>query len=628
MVWSANVPFSADRPWLRRDTSYAETPSGVQVTNASAGFELQGRDVYRLFRAVHPLLDGSRSAGELRADLGPDRWEKVMTLLRPLSEHGFLRWIPDADRETLTAKERRDFTDQIAFLAQYTDEPHAAFRRFRTARVHVLGMGPFAASLRENLLTNGLEWLASTDTKTLRPAVDAHIVVTPTAEAMHWLATHRWEPWQGSILPVLPDGDILWALPHHWALPTETVTTPPDWIDGVSSLTEAGGLSDLESHWQRASIGRVVLDPYPATEAVQRMFGVLIAYELFKGLTGALPPETAGGAIAFDCRSGQASAHPVHPHPWRGTATFRPAVERASTASSSTVMSSRAEEYPRWSSLVGSPTLPIQGFADDDLLQLPLKLGAVHDHAGRVVVAASLWTTADARMAAIADIYRTRVAALETNVLTVELTGFTRKQVVPAASLLRLSSQNAGGTYPRDCANIGIGLDLDGATTQARQRATLEHLVLQSAADGLASPLTWSDDSVAAQFLRDLTEPLTTLCMLDIGQVEGLHGVAVIEKGPDGETRWQAAAAPEAALAATEALIGLHGARQAAADEQATTPSMRTWPHVDPDQLERREVASGIRSAAWLGVIEVSSAELTSIGLSASAARVVTDPSS
>lgn len=622
------MPLSADRPWLRRDTSYAETQSGVQVTNASAGFELLGRDVYRLFRAVHPLLDGSRSAGELRTDLGPDRWEKVMTLIRPLSEQGFLRWIPDADRETLTPEERRDFSDQVAFLAQYTDEPHAAFRRFRTAQVHVLGSGPFAASVRENLLTNGLESIASTDTGTLRPAADAHIVVTPTAEAMHWLASHRWEPWQGSVLPVLPDGDILWALPHHWVRHTENLTTPPDWIDGVSSLTEGGGLSELESHWQRASVGRVMLDPYPATEAVQRMFGVLIAYELFKGLTGALPPETAGGAIAFDCRSGQASSHPVHPHPWRGTATFRSIVESASAVSSSTVMTSRAEEYPRWATLVGSPTLPIKEFTDDDLLQLPLKLGAVRDHAGRVVVGASLWTTADARLAAIAEIYQTRVASLETNEHSVELAGVARKQVVPAASVLRLSSQNAAGTFPRNCANIGLGLDLDEAIAQARQRATVEHLVLQSAIDGLASPLTWSDHSVAAEFLRDLAQPLTTLHLLDLGQVEGLHGVAVIEKGPDGETRWQAAAAPEATLAATEALVGLHGARQAAVDEQATTPSMRSWPHVDPDQLNRQEAASRIRDTAWLGVIEVKSPELASVGLSASAARVLTNPSS
>lgn len=294
------------RPFLRRDTFYAEVDGGIQFASSGPAFQLAGRGAFPVFERIAPFLNGDVSRRELREALGA-HWALVQTMLSHLGERGFLRWIAQSDVDVLDGDERENHAEQIAFLAQYTDAPHAAFAAFRDTPVHLVGTGPLADAVEENLTANGHGGLTRVDTGAVGSLQDgirtaAHLLILPTAAALAWFDAHRTELDPSRCLLVLPAADRFWILPHTW----QRAEVPgPDWKDAVLALEAAGAVPALQATFVAAEEGLDPLTGRASSVAVQRMLGAILSYEIFKGLTGAMTPETGTSAISLDAITGE-----------------------------------------------------------------------------------------------------------------------------------------------------------------------------------------------------------------------------------------------------------------------------------------------------------------------------------
>lgn len=596
------------RPFLRRDTFYAEVDDGVQFASAGPAFHLSGRGSFQVFERIAPFLNGEVPRGELRAALGTAHWPVVEGILTHLADRGFLRWIGQDDVDRVDEDARAVYAEQIAFLAQYTDAPHAAFATFRDAPVHVVGESALGDAIRENLAVNGHRNLTVVDADRRGRLPDgirdaAHLLILPTAAAYAWFARHRSELHAARCVIVLPADDRLWVLPHSWS---DEKPSDPDWKDAVIALEAAGAAPAFETMFAAAEEGFSPLRGRAASEQVQRMLGALLSYEIFKGLTGALPPETAVGAISLNAITGETAAHRVLPSTQRSRAALESAAPPAAATVSLTPEDSRPDDYPLWQRLVGSTTMPLTGFADERLTQIPMKVAVATTADGSAVRAASLWTLADARSEAIARGYEQLVSALEPPLPVLALTSLDDGTVaeVDAARIFRRSRANAAGRYERSAAAVAVALSAPDATRRAIHKAVIEHLLVANLAEPAGLEIAPSGRGTVMAFLDDVSAETGGVEFVGLGAValaeseDEIHVVIAIVPSASGPL-WHVAAAESeiaaAAIAATEVV-----ALAQFDDPLATTPSMQTWPGVDPRALIVADAAPRTRTARIL----------------------------
>ena len=408
-IESSRMTILTDHPWLRRDTLFAATDSGVLISNASVGFEISGRGAYELFRTLHPLFDGSLELRKIRDSVPDKTWQLIERFVEPLVAQGFLRWIPASDFTVLDESTRAAFCDQIAFLAQFCDTPHRSFAGFHGARILAIGGTPLMSGLVENLRDNGARCVAHHASRTSPGAHDfgdehgEYDLVVLGPDALSCLD----DPWPlgTPVMALCASGDRLWALPTAWR-PSDA-----SWQDADRAL--ATGLQG--SIWTEAMASARSGTPQWSTatgsEAVQRLFGALTAYEIFKGLTGAMEPETSTKAISFDCFTAETATHRIlsSPAAWGKPDRYVQRPTGHLGARSFDQNDSRAAQYDSdWAPLVDAFSLPASAFDDLELEQSPIKVSRLRTPTG-VVNTASAWTTADARIDAIALAYANAV---------------------------------------------------------------------------------------------------------------------------------------------------------------------------------------------------------------------------
>lgn len=592
------------RPFLRRDTFYAEAGQGVQFASAGPAFHLSGRGSFQVFERIAPFLDGEVTRAELRSALGPTHWPVVEGILAHLADRGFLRWIGQDDIDAVDAEGRSTYAEQIAFLAQYSDTPHAAFAVFRDAPVHVVGKCALGEAVVENLAANGHRNLIVIDLDRSGPLGDdvrdaAHVLILPTADAYAWFAKHRAELRAARCLLVLPARDRLWVLPHAWR---DETSSDPDWKDAVIALEAVGAAPAFETMFAAADEGLAPLQGRAASVQVQRMLGALLSYELFKGLSGALVPETEVGAISLNAVTGETGAHRVLPSTQRSRATLAPAARPATEPATLTPGDSRPDDYARWERLVGSLTMPFTGFADERLTQIPLKVAVVTAADGTPVRAASLWTLADARSEAITRGYEQIVATLEPPLPLLTLTSLDGEVAeFDAARIFRGSRANAAGRYETSAAAVAVALSASGATRRALHKAVVEHVLLAHVSEPAGALLAPRDHGSVLTFLEEVSAEAGGIRYIDLGSVaiagadHDVHVVVAI-RGDGDRPRWHVAAgdteAEAAAAAATEVL-----AMTQFDDVLAATGSMRIWPGIDPRALAAPDACPTSREA-------------------------------
>lgn len=393
----------SDRPWLRRDTIFASAPGGVLISNATTGCEIAGESAYELFSRVFPLFNGQATVGEIKGAVAERNWKLIEAIAAPLEEKGFLRWIPESDYELLDNEKREKYADQIAFLAQFTDAPHEAFLAFNQAEILVVGSDEVADSLQANLIDNGAELVTSAESF----AVDQFEELAPDLTVLGPTALSGIDHLRKAGVPFLgvcPAGDYLWALPVGW---TEGSAS---WHSADSSLRRGSMGKEWAEAIEQAQAGQPQWTSATSSQAVQRLFGALLAYEVFKGITGAITPETSEKILAFNALTGATSTHPMTPiysevsrEVHAQLAGAHP--EDAGSETPASIHVSHADEYDDvWAPLVDRFTMPAFDFDDLDIDQVPVKVSLVETATGKVF-AASPWTTADARIEALARAY-------------------------------------------------------------------------------------------------------------------------------------------------------------------------------------------------------------------------------
>lgn len=393
---------SSDHPWLRRDTLFASTETGVLVSNATVSFEIQGRGAYELFRTLYPLFDGSLTSRAIQDSVPAAAWRLVNEFMEPLADHGFLRWIPDSDFDVLDTATCERYKDQIAFLAQFDDRPHEAFARFQRASVLALGDSALMESLVDNLRDNGVGTIihrGSPSSEDLKRAHTGHQLIVIDPSSLRCL-DELW-PKETPVMVLCTSGERLWALSTCWQ------QGGLSWEQAARALE--GGLHGeaWRASFEAARSGSAVWSSATSSEAVQKLFGALMAYEVFKGLTGSIQAETAAGVVALDCFTGETSIHRVRDLTVDVTTTAHPGsmgeLDRDTPGLDQN--DSRADEYEGdWRALVDGYTSPAGEFDDLELIQAPVRVSRLRSPFGTIRTA-SPWTTADARIDAIAKAY-------------------------------------------------------------------------------------------------------------------------------------------------------------------------------------------------------------------------------
>ncbi|MFJ5215590.1 TOMM precursor leader peptide-binding protein [Streptomyces sp. NPDC088354] len=334
-------------PRIRRDVLFTETPAGVVFHNAHGGFNLQGRSAYRFASLIVPHLDGTHRVEEMCAGLGEQQRSMVGELVGALYGRGFARDVaPGSDGlDQLDPAVARRFAPQIDYIDHYVGEAGGRFRRFRETRVAVLGDDSVAQWCALSLVRNGCAAIAVPAATGDDPFADvldevralagegcpvevvrrdfgtgAHAGWTDLAGYDVVVTTGGPRTVLGLLEAGVPEGVRLlpaWTFGGQAvAGPVMTSATAGCWACAALRLGangEPGAAADL---WSGASLGE---RGRSATAGVSgppaAMLGNLLAYEVFRQITGALAPETEGRVVLQDLDSLDVVTEPLLPHP-------------------------------------------------------------------------------------------------------------------------------------------------------------------------------------------------------------------------------------------------------------------------------------------------------------------------
>ncbi|MEV4921070.1 TOMM precursor leader peptide-binding protein [Streptomyces tirandamycinicus] len=335
---------AATRPRIRRDVLYTETPGGVLFHNADGGFHLTGRTAYRFASLMVPHLTGRHSLAELCAGFGAPQRRMAAELVRTLYERDFARDVPAGEDDPASGPGEapaRRYATQIAYVDHYTDRAPERFRRFRDTAVAVLGDDDVARWCAVSLVRNGCAGIAlgadfpevaeeaaaaaddgcpvRTDRLPADPdwpeLADYDMVVVTGAGAAR--RVHRLlaagVPEGKTLIPVWTLGDLAVTGP------LATAGSTGCWSCALLRLGanhDAGAAAALWSEVAGAATepGRPA-GAGPLGGPVAAMTGNLLAYEIFRIATGALPAETDRQVLLQNLQSLDVVAEPLLPHP-------------------------------------------------------------------------------------------------------------------------------------------------------------------------------------------------------------------------------------------------------------------------------------------------------------------------
>ncbi|MER7419502.1 TOMM precursor leader peptide-binding protein [Micromonospora peucetia] len=442
------------RPRIRHDVLFTRTEDGVLFHNANSGFRLSSATAYRLASLLVPHLNGRNRVTDICAPLPAAQRAMIGELVNALYARGFARDIPETECDPaaiLGPAVAAHFATQIAYLDHYTDRAPQRFATFRATRVAVLGTGPVAAACATGLLRNGAA--ALTVSPAVAPALASELAELDTAscaatvEALPAAASEvGWPELAPAEIVVVAAGD---DAPRD-ALRLLAAGIPagrlllPAWVAGgrmlVGPVQGAGrtgcwccAMLRLGDNDETGAAGQVwraaALPPGAAPAAAQpdgplaAMVGNLLAYEVFRLTTGALPAETDGSVIVQHLASLDVLTEPLLPHPrcafcrprppepaWAAVELDGAPVEADEAADHSAQAQAAVAQLAAHQPLLQPHLGVFRRYDDERWDQTPIKIGAVEftDGSGRrrTVSAFDVHHVAAARLRAL------RVAAV------------------------------------------------------------------------------------------------------------------------------------------------------------------------------------------------------------------------
>lgn len=437
------------RPKLRHDVVFLETPAGAYLRGADAAFVLKGRSAYRWLTTLSPYLTGEHSLEELCAGLDNGQRQTVSALVRALVARGFVK--DSAARTAIPAPLARCFHSQIDFIDHFADDATGRFLRFHRSRVVLGGTGPTLLAAAVGLVRNGcgsVEVRPEDDPEPYRRALRAEVdklrgeqvsvsarvahspIETTDADAVVYCAepaqlprvlelARRCHAGGPLLVPVVQDG-------RQAVLgPSSRVGGAPCWLCAQLRLTANADPAVAAESWRHLALGSIdaVDGGRVSADAVAAgMVGNAAAFEVFRSLTGALPPETDSSVVVLDLSTLESARERVLRHPQCPLCRDTPVVDTASVPDPLT----DEDAYQRCEVLVSAHAGVFTRFVDDPLEQAPLKTARLRmppvtdGDSVREITAFDIHTVLRARLAAyrvaIRD-YVSRLAAPEGGVL-------------------------------------------------------------------------------------------------------------------------------------------------------------------------------------------------------------------
>ncbi|WBB69637.1 TOMM precursor leader peptide-binding protein [Micromonospora sp. WMMD812] len=441
------------RPRMRHDVLFTRTEDGVLFHNANSGFRLSSATAYRLASVLVPHLNGRNRVADICAPLPAAQRAMIGELVSALYARGFARDIPEAEGDPaaiLGPAVAAHFATQIAYVDHYTDRAQQRFATFRGTRIAVLGTGPVAVACATGLLRNGAA------TVTVPPAVEAALAPElAELDAAGCAATVEVLPAAGEVgWPELAAADIVVVAAGDDAprdtlrllaagVPADRLLLPA-WVAGGRMLVgpvQGPGrtgcwccamlrLGDNDETDAAGQVWRSAALPSGAAPAAAQpdgplaaMVGNLLAYEVFRLTTGALPAETDGSVIVQHLASLDVLTERLLPHPrcafcrpgpaesaWTAVELDAPPVETGEAADQSAQAQAAVERLAAHQPLLQPHLGVFRRYDDERWDQTPIKIGSVEftDGSGRrrTVSAFDVHHVAAARLRAL------RVAAV------------------------------------------------------------------------------------------------------------------------------------------------------------------------------------------------------------------------
>jgi bacteriocin biosynthesis cyclodehydratase domain-containing protein len=656
---------AATRPRIGRDVLFTAAYGGVLFHNSSGGFRIASSSAYRLAALLVPYFDGSRTVAELCAKLPDPQRAMVGELVSALLTRGFARDIPpgEVDPATVlgTAVAKR-FASQIGYIDHYTDGAPRRFAAFRDSTAVVLGSGPIAHSCAVSLIRNGmarvaimgrgdgiaaaeadelaatgvpatvLDWRPAGDEPTWADLADADIVLVAGGDGAARL-THR------LLAAGIPEGK---TLVPAWTFGGRAIVGPAGgagrhgcWYCATLRLTANDSSGAAAEVWRGVAVaGALPSTPLRAAGPLAAMIGNLLAFEVFRLTTGALPGETDGKVIIQDLESLDVVSEPLSPHP--RCVYCRPQPSRAAFGAvaldaepsplddQETAAHAAGAQLAARDGLVQPHVGVFQRFDDEDWDQTPAKIGTVlfTDPAGvpRRVSAFDVHHLVGARTRALAHaavVYADGLAEGAEGAAHVSGESLISGSPVeiPRAMVEPFGVANADRVVEPTRAGAGAGFDAAAAIRDGLASA-LAFTALLAAIEGVRPSQVPLDALGEDPELRFLTKSAANLGMtvelLDLGASApgGAHALLARCAEPRGGLKlWTVAADPswrDAAVRALCELVGQVQLRQQSADPQVTDGRDPVLVDFDPDTLVVAGTGPARIEAAgsWQGVLD------------------------
>jgi len=657
---------ASTRPRIRRDVIFTKTPDGVLFHNTSSGFRLTTASGYRLATLLVPYLDGTNKVSDLCGSLPDAQKAMIGELIRTLYERGFARDTPEADPVVLDPADAERFAAQVAYVDHYVDNAPARFARFRAATVAVLGDDAVAVASAKGLVRNGASRLLVTPGPV---ALAAKAEAGDGAEVVELDAVTgevTWADLTGADVVLVAGGptaarqtyallaagvrDDTLLIPT-WTFGERAIVGPTMrrdgagcWACAVLRLTSTHDAAAAAPVWAGVALpGPAPRPTRPLGRPLASMVGNLLAYEVFRVVTGALPGETDGKVVVQNIESLDVIAEPLLVHPRCPFCSAEPQpLDTAGWERPAPVPELSDEEVVAALNARQALLQPhvgvLAGFADEALVQTPIKVGVVeiasttgarrsvpafdlHHVAGarqRALAAAVVGYTARDAVTAPAGAEMERVASALRTAVRPELVEegpwvaatslLTGEQVaVPLAAVEPLGAANATHGFEPTPAGGGVG-DSGAAAVRAGLAGALAYAAVQATIRG-AAPTGVDTDTlrgdVEVEFLLRSARNLG----VDVEVLDLAHGplpVVVARTTEAGRPLWAVAADTswrDAAVAALRDLVGRVQLAQAeqADDDDPFLPELDAGTFVAagsaPAPLDRRTTWDAVRDA-------------------------------
>jgi bacteriocin biosynthesis cyclodehydratase domain-containing protein len=398
---------SLNRIKLRRDAVFLRTDNGIYFKTKSHTFTLKGKTVYDTFLQLIPYMDGSGKCLAVLETLDKREKELVTKLLLTLLERGVAHNV-SAEEVKIEENVAHRFQSHLEFLEHCGDRPRERFLLFRESHILLLGHGLPFLSAGSALLRNGLrelsvdisasdnldifelqcrelekEGVISTvkkyDTENLQSLNDFDLIVF-VADGNEYHRIAHWNTAANTSNRRLLAG---FALPGKTVVgPCVTPGRPGCWLCAILRWANNAPPGQAAELWQEIATCRQ-FSPTGTTlsEPLANMLGNNVAFEAFKLCAGQPEPETPGKLLIQDIMTLETSIFKILPHPGCTVcAGSSDSSKNHHVGYKNGKPLSEAGILSIWEELMNDQFGVFQGFDDEAVDQLPLRLSSVRLH--------------------------------------------------------------------------------------------------------------------------------------------------------------------------------------------------------------------------------------------------------